>query len=66
MTIELLKAEIEKLPPRERAALVRWLQDQDDLAWDEQISSDYRAGKLDRLIERAEKEFDDGTIREAP
>ena len=54
------------LRPQERAALVAWLWREEDEAWDEQIRSDHRAGKLDKLVERAEKEFDDGTIREAP
>jgi hypothetical protein len=66
MTLEALKSEITKLPREQRAALVRWLEEQDEQAWDQQIRDDYRAGKLNELIERAEKEFDDGTIREAP
>lgn len=66
MTLESLKSEIEKLDPRERTALIAWLQEQEDAQWDEKIASDYEAGKLDELIGRAEKEFKDGTIREAP
>ena len=65
MTLDALKTEIGKLAPAERSALSQWLQLQEDQAWDEQIRSDYRAGKLDELVRRAEKEFDDGTIREA-
>lgn len=66
MTLEVIKAEIEKLTAAERATLAAWLQAQEDQAWDEQITADYRAGKLGDLIRQAEKEFDDGTIREAP
>jgi hypothetical protein len=66
MTLDALKLEIERLSPAERNALVEWLQRQADEAGDEQIRTDYRAGKLDELMGRAEKELDDGTIREAP
>lgn len=66
MTLDALKIEIEKLARSDRAALAEWIQLQEDQTWDEQIRQDHRAGKLDALIGRAEKEFDDGTIREAP
>jgi len=66
MTVEALKAEIEKLPPGERSALVRWLSDREEAEWDEQIRADHRAGKLDELIGRARREHSDGSIREAP
>jgi hypothetical protein len=66
MTLDALKSEIDKLSPQERAALADWLWRQEDEAWDEQIRRDYRAGKLDELIHRAEKELDEGSIREAP
>jgi hypothetical protein len=66
MTLQTIKAEIEKLTAEDRAALTAWLQAQEEAAWDEQIVADYRAGKLDELIRRAEKEVEDGTIREAP
>jgi hypothetical protein len=66
MTLDHLKSEIGKLPPHERVALTAWLVEQDEQAWDEQIASDARAGKLDALIRRADREHADGTLREAP
>ena len=66
MTLEALKAEITRLSTAERTALAEWLQAQEEAAWDGQIAADYRAGKLDELIRRAEQEHRDGTIREAP
>ena len=66
MTLDTLKAEIEKLSPPERSTLALWLANREEEAWDEQIRADHRAGKLDTLVRRAEKEFDEGTIREAP
>jgi hypothetical protein len=66
MTLQSIKAAIEKLPRPDRAALTAWLADQEEQEWDEQIRADHRAGKLNALIDRAEKEFDEGTIREAP
>ena len=66
MTVDALKAEIEKLPAGERSALVQWLSDREEVEWDEQIRADHRAGKLDELIGRARRELADGSIREAP
>jgi len=44
MTVDALKAEIEKLPAGERSALVQWLSDREEAEWDEQIRADHRAG----------------------
>ena len=66
MTLDALKSEIEKLSRQQRSALAAWLAEQEEQEWDEQIRDDYRSGKLDDLIKRAENEFNKGTIREAP
>ena len=66
MTLDAIKAEIERLPERDRALLASWIQEREDAEWDDQLRADHRAGKLAGLIRRAEKEFDDGSIREAP
>jgi hypothetical protein len=66
MTLDALKSEIGKLSPQERAALADWLDEAGEKAWDDQIRKDFRGGKLDELIRRAEKEFDDGEIGDAP
>jgi hypothetical protein len=66
MTLDTLKIEIEKLSPADRAQLATWLSEQQDAAWDQQIRGDFRTGKLDRLIKQAQREMNDGTIREAP
>jgi len=66
MTLEAIKAEIEKLPREQRRVLAAWVADQDDAVWDEQIKADFDSGKFQSLIQRAQKEFDDGSIREAP
>jgi hypothetical protein len=66
MTLDALKAEIEKLSPPDRSTLALWLSEREEEAWDEQIRADHRAGKLDALIGRAKNEYNDGSIREAP
>jgi hypothetical protein len=66
MTLDTLKSEIGKLSRQERCALMQWLENEEEQAWDEQIRADHKAGKLGTLIDRAENEFDDGSIREAP
>jgi hypothetical protein len=66
MTLDALKAEIGRLNPKDRESLAQWLEAQESAAWEQQIAADYRAGKLDHLIHGAKKEFDEGTVREAP
>ena len=66
MTLEAIKSEIEKLPASERAELTHWIMDHDEAEWDQQIARDFEHGKLDQFIERARRERDTGTIREAP
>ena len=66
MTLDTLKTEIGKLSRQERTALMQWLESEEERAWDEQIRADHQRGKLDKLINRAQREFDDGSIRELP
>jgi hypothetical protein len=54
--VEKLKQSIERLPERERKRLVRWLLKKDAEEWDQQLSSDAAAGKLQFLTDEAESE----------
>lgn len=49
-TVDEIKIAIEKLSLEERAELARWLHGWTDDEWDDQISADLEAGRLDRLI----------------
>ena len=55
---------IRDLSANDFAMLREWfLQLEDDL-WDQQIRADFKAGKFNRLIERAQTEFAQGKARE--
>ncbi len=62
MTIEELKNAIE-LPPAELAQLPAWLEERQAEEWDRQIEQDAKAGKLDKLIQKAREDFRAGRTR---
>jgi len=51
--VESLESEVAKLTPQELAAFREWFANYDADAWDRQIESDVKAGKLDRLAAEA-------------
>lgn len=57
-----IKNTIEKLSPEEFEELKKWILEKDWELWDKQIERDSEAGKLDFLIEEAEKEFREGNL----
>jgi len=56
MSVEILKAEILKLPAEESKSLWEWFADRRADAWDTQIEQDVSTGALDFLIEEAKSE----------
>ena len=62
--VEEPQTRIRNLPSEDVSELREWfLQLEDDL-WDQQISADFKAGKFDKLIEKARAEFAQGKARE--
>lgn len=55
-----------QLPPEELTALTAFLVERDNTAWDRQMEKDAASGKLDRLVEEAESERTNGTLRDWP
>ena len=53
--VEAIEHQIRQLSPDEISALREWFAAFDAEAWDRQIESDVRAGKLDALAEKALK-----------
>ena len=51
--VEYIESQIEELSAEELAALREWFAGYDADAWDQQIESDVKAGKLDQLADRA-------------
>jgi len=60
MDVKEIESAIARLPPSELAELARWFEEYHARVWDEQIEQDFKAGKLDGLIEQAEQEFERG------
>lgn len=62
--VEELQIRILDLPTNDFSRLREWfLQLEDDL-WDQQISADFKAGRLNRLIDKARAEYAQGRARE--
>ena len=55
-----IKTRVEHLKPEQQAELRDWILERDHRAWDEQIASDLRSGKLDALIAEAKADRDSG------
>jgi hypothetical protein len=59
-----VQSAIEKLPKDEIRDLAKWLQEYIDEDWDRQIEADFGAGKLDRLIAKAESDIANNNVRD--
>jgi hypothetical protein len=57
MSIHEIEAAIEQLPAEEVAKLAEWFAEFQARAWDEQIAEDIRSGRLNALIQEAEREI---------
>ena len=62
--IEHLESQIRELSDEELAKLRDWFAEYDAEVWDRQMEADAKAGKLDRLAERALREFAEGRTKE--
>jgi hypothetical protein len=65
-TVEEIKAAIDKLSLSERARLERILHEWTDDQWDQQMTQDAVAGRLDKLISEADADIDENRLRETP
>ena len=64
MTVQELENAIAKLSPEELAELRAWFLERDQEEWDRQIARDSEAGKLDKLIAQAKRDYAAGNGRE--
>jgi len=62
--VEELQTRIRNLPTNDFSKLREWFLQLEDELWDQQISTDFKAGKFDGLIEKARTEFAQGKARE--
>ncbi|MBW1811726.1 MAG: hypothetical protein JRJ87_26290 [Deltaproteobacteria bacterium] len=65
-TVEEIRNAIEKLPEQERNRLVRWISRFWEDEWEEQISEDLKAGKLDKILEEVDQEIQSGHLSGRP
>ena len=67
MSLAEIKTAVHALSPEELAELTAFILDQEDGdAWDKQMERDAAAGKLDFLVEEAERAEREGTLRDWP
>ncbi|VAW54465.1 hypothetical protein MNBD_GAMMA07-165 [hydrothermal vent metagenome] len=62
--VEEIEQEIEKLSKNELESFRCWFFDFDAKAWDSQIVSDAKSGKLDKLADEAINDFRIGKVNE--
>jgi hypothetical protein len=62
--VEELEARIMNLPRQDMAKLRDWFLELDNELWDQQIASDFKAGKFQGLIDEARVELAQGKARE--
>jgi hypothetical protein len=63
MSVEEIEKAIVKLSKKDRAKLLAWLAEMDAAEWDRQIEADIKAGKFDKLAEKALAEHKAGFSR---
>lgn len=66
MTVEQIKSAIEKLSGEERRALAQWLVEQSYDTWDRQIAEDYKAGRLDAMLDEVRRDVRQGRVEDGP
>jgi hypothetical protein len=64
MTVQELEKAVAKLSKQELAEFRAWFQQFDMDAWDRQIERDVKAGKLDKLMEKAKRDYAEGSGRD--
>jgi hypothetical protein len=62
-TVEQIEAAIVSLPPEDFKRLARWMREQDEALWDQQIERDIAAGRLEALAAEAIAEYEAGRTR---
>lgn len=61
--IEHIEQQIRELSERDFAELREWVLEQDWKAWDAQVATDARSGKLDQLVSEAQADYSAGRTR---
>ncbi len=62
--IEKIEKAVKNLPTQELAEFRAWFAEFDAAVWDEQFETDVKAGRLDKIAEKAKADFRKGKCRE--
>ncbi|HET6853092.1 MAG TPA: hypothetical protein VFH46_12365 [Pyrinomonadaceae bacterium] len=60
MDVKEIEVAITQLPPAKVAELAEWFEEFHAQLWDTQVKEDLKAGRLDSLLEEAEKDLESG------
>jgi hypothetical protein len=63
-TVKEIEQAVAQLSEDELAAFREWFEEFDAQLWDEQFEADVNAGKLDRLAEKAIRDYQAGNYKE--
>ncbi len=63
VTVKELEKAVTDLPPDKLAEFRAWFESFDAARWDQQIEEDVKSGKLDRVAERAIKDYSKGKAK---
>ena len=63
MSVQEIEIAIKQLTPKERSELVSLLVEQHHEEWDKQIEEDLEAGRLDKWLAEAHKEYEAGLAK---
>jgi hypothetical protein len=63
-TVKEIEKAVSSLPKRELRHFITWFQLFEAKVWDAQIEKDVKNGKLDKLAEKAIKDFENGKCQE--
>ena len=64
MNVSQIERAIRQLPPNEFAELSDWFEEYEAEIWEDRISADLAAGKLNEFTTEAESDFDNGRANE--
>ena len=65
-TVQEIESAIKALPREDKAQLWRWWDEYRETEWDRQIEADVAGGKLDKLLDEADRDFAAGRCTPLP
>ena len=63
-TVKEIENAVSKLPKEDLAQFRKWFDEYQAKVWDQQFEEDAQAGKLSKVAEAVEKEFNSGNCKE--